>query len=193
MPAEEFAQLYRLNADDSEAYATGRFEALSALEEFHKAVEAATIAKRNEVVEQLARDIADDSAKAKLVALRPLTLTGLQRALLTSEGETATAIQAEIDTILEDAVTVQPGMRIFYDKRTGAPKMNEPVKDPYYHRTLSRDTYFILQNAESDGTALFRFFVKPQMTLGLVGLMVIIIGTVLAFLPSFRKRRPEVA
>ena len=193
MPAEQFTAIYRLDASDNEGYAAGRFQALAELEEFHAAIESATIAKRNQVVVQLAADIQNDASKEKLMALRPLSLTGLHRALDSAEGEIATAIQAEIDAILEDAITVEPRMRIFYDKRTGAPKMNEPVKDPYYHRTLSRDTYFILQNAEADGTAMFRFFVKPQMTLGLSGLVVIVIGTVLCFLPTFRKRRPEVA
>src|SRR5690606_39870007 len=103
------------------------------------------------------------------------------------------AIDAEMATILNGAMTVEPGMRIFYDKRTGAPKMAEPIKDPYYRRSLTRDVYFILQDAQPDGTATLRFFIKPQMTLGLVGLFVITIGTVLAFLPNFRRRRPEVA
>lgn len=193
LPAEQFARLYRLNVDDAEAYAEGRFAALAEIKELHAAIEAATVTKRNEVVEDLALDIGNESAREKLAALRPLSLTGLRNALKRATDDEAVAIRAEIDTILEDAVTVEPRMRIFYDKRTGAPKMSEPVKDPYYHRTLSRDTYFILQNAEPDGTAMFRFFVKPQMTLGLSGLVVIIIGTVLCFLPSFRKRRPEVA
>ncbi|MBZ0135155.1 MAG: cytochrome c biogenesis protein CcsA [Planctomycetes bacterium] len=193
LPPEEFAAQYGLKPDDSEAYAAGRFEILAELKELHAALESATVAKRNEIVAQLALDIANPASREKLTALRPLSLTGLQRALKTADAETAGAIEGEISTILEDAVTVEPRMRIFYDKRTGSPRMNEPVKDPYYHRTVSRDTYFILQNAEADGTALFRFFVKPQMALGLSGLVVIIIGTVLCFLPSFRKRRPEVA
>lgn len=193
LPPEDFAAQYGINPGDPEAFAAGRFEALEELKEFHAAIETTTVAQRNRIVEQLALQINEDSAREKLAALRPLSLTGLRNALKRANEPEAAAIQTEIDTILEDAVTVQPRMRIFYDKRTGAPKMNEPVKDPYYHRTLSRDTYFILQNAEADGTGVFRFFVKPQMTLGLSGLIIMVIGTVLCFLPSFRKRRPEVA
>ncbi|MCZ7604822.1 MAG: cytochrome c biogenesis protein CcsA [Planctomycetota bacterium] len=193
LPREKFAQVFNLNPDDEEAWATGRFSALNELEKFNELVVAATTARRNELVTELAARISEDGARAQLEALRPLSLTGLRRARLTAQGETASAIDAEIAAILADASTVNPGMRIFYDKRSGAPRMNEPVKDPYYHRTLSKDMYFILQDAQPDGRATFRYFVKPQMTLGLSGLVITILGTVLAILPSFRRRRPEVA
>ncbi|MCA8915598.1 MAG: heme lyase CcmF/NrfE family subunit [Planctomycetes bacterium] len=193
LPKDEFATLFALDASDNEAYAEGRFNALSELEQFHKLVEVATAERRTELVIELAARITDQDAREKLEAMRPLSLTGLTLARKDAEGATAQAIDDEREAILENAATVEPRMRIFYDKRTGAPRMAEPVKDPYYYRTLSKDMYFILQDAQPDGTANFRFFVKPQMSLGLAGLGVIIIGTVLAFLPPFRRRRPEVA
>jgi hypothetical protein len=193
LPREEFARSFNLDASDAEAYTTGRFEILKSLEDFHRNIEAQVAIRRTGIVRELAADIGNPAAREKLEALRPLSLTGLQRARESAEGETLAAIDAEIAAILEGATTVQPGMRIFYDKRTGAPRMNEPVKDPHYHRTLARDTYFILQDARPDGTATFRYFIKPQMSLGLGGLVIIVIGTVLAFLPQFRRKRPEVA
>jgi c-type cytochrome biogenesis protein CcmF len=193
LPREEFAERFGLDPLDAEAYATGRFDALNELEKFHATIETETARRRNEIVRQLAMNISEESAAEQLKALRPLSLTGLQQTREVAVGDTLAAIEREIATILEDAVTVEPGMRIFYDKRSGAPKMNEPVKDPYYYRTLARDTYFILQDSKADGTATFRYFIKPQMSLGLFGLVTIIIGTVLAFLPQFRRKRPEVA
>jgi c-type cytochrome biogenesis protein CcmF len=193
LPREKFAQVFNLDPSDEEAWATGRFSALNELEKFNELLVAATTARRNELVDQLAARISEDGARAQLEALRPLSLTGLRRARHTAQGETAAAIDAEIAAILADASTVEPGMRIFYDKRSGAPRMNEPVKDPYYYRTLGKDMYFILQDAQPDGRATFRYFVKPQMTLGLSGLVITVLGTVLAILPSFRRRRPEVA
>ena len=193
LPKPEFARLFNIDASNAEAYAEGRFSALDGLERFHKLVQTATAQRRTELVMELASRIGDADAQEKLLALRPLSLTGLQRALKQSDGETATAIETEIDEILVDATTVRPRMRIFYDKRTGAPRMSEPVKDPYYYRTPGKDMYFILQDAQPDGTATFRFFVKPYMSLGLLGLAIIALGTVMAFLPQFRRRRPEVA
>ncbi|MCB9932211.1 MAG: heme lyase CcmF/NrfE family subunit [Planctomycetes bacterium] len=193
LPREKFAQTFGFDPADEEAYAARRFEALKDLGDFNDQLTAATTARRNELVAELAARIQDAGAREQLEALRPLSLTGLQRARKSAEGEKLAAIDAEIAAILADAATVEPRMRIFYDKRSGAPRMQEPVKDPYYHRTLGKDTYFILQDAQPDGRATFRYFVKPQMTLGLSGLVITILGTVLAILPSFRRRRPEVA
>jgi len=193
LPPEEFAAQFGLDASDPQAYANGRFEALKELREFHDMVEAQTAGHRNRIVIELAANITDAAAAGKLTALRPLSLAGLSQARATAEGESLAAIDAEMAAIRDSAVTVHPGMRIFYDKRTGAPRMSEPVKDPHYHRQLSRDTYFILQDTRQDGTATFRYFIKPQMTLGLSGLVIIVLGTVMAILPTFRRRRPEVA
>jgi len=193
LPREKFAQTFNLDPNNEEAWATGRFNALKELGAFNELIEAATTARRNELVAELAGRIDQQEARQQLEALRPLSLTGLRRAREHAEGDTAAAIDTEIAAIMEDAHTVEPGMRIFYDKRSGAPRMNEPVKDPYYYRTLSKDMYFILQDAQPDGRATFRYFVKPQMTLGLAGLVITVLGTVLAILPSFRRRRPEVA
>jgi cytochrome c biogenesis factor len=125
-----------------------------------------------------------------LVALRPLSLAGLMQARKEIKNDALAAkIDNEITAITKSAIHMQPRMRIFYDKLTGAPKMQEPVKDPFYDRSFSRDLYFILQDARKDGTATLRFFVKPHMTMGIAGLMVLVFGTVMAFLPSFRRRR----
>lgn len=193
LPQDEFAARFGMKTDDADAYATGRFNALKDLEQFHQTVEAEVARRRNRLVSDLALRINEPGAAEQLQALRPLSLTGLQQAKTAADPAQAAAIESEIAAILEDAITVQPRMRIFYDKRSGAPRMNEPVKDPYYHRTFGRDLYFILQDSQPDGTATFRYFVKPMMSLGLAGLGVIIIGIVLAFLPNMRRRRPEVA
>ncbi|MCA8910835.1 MAG: cytochrome c biogenesis protein CcsA, partial [Planctomycetes bacterium] len=193
LPKDEFAARFGLDTSDAEGYATGRFDALKDLEKFHETIEAEAAQRRNRLVVELAGRIEEDGAKEQLKALRPLSLTGLVQAHEQAEGAKAEAIQAEIDEILKDADTVAPRMRLFYDKRTGAPRMNEPVKDPYYHRTFSKDLYFILQQSKPDGTATFRYFVKPMMSLGLAGLGVMIVGIVLAFLPTMRRRRKGAA
>lgn len=187
MPEAAFRDEFGLVGADASDYAARRFQRLKDLEKFHEALMFSTTNRRNEVVKSLALG----GEFERLEALRPLSLTGLVQAR--EEAEDAGDIQREIDHILKRATTVEPGMRIFYDKRTGAPRMSEPVKDPFYYRTPARDVYFILQDAQQDGTATFRFFVKPQMAMGLIGLTIIVAGTVLAFLPAMRRRRPEVA
>ncbi len=179
-----------LAADAGEDFNTRRFEDLKLLALLHAAIEADTIKRRNEDVAALALKLPDERAAATLQSMRPLTLTGLNAALKAAgDGATADAIRAEITQARSGAVALYPGMRIFYDKRSGAPKVNEPIKDPVYHRTLGRDAYFILQDARADGTATFRFFIKPQMVLGLAGLAIITAGTALALLPAVRRRR----
>lgn len=166
-----------------------RFAALQRLSMFHDLVQAETIRNRNARVVALAARIDDAEAWSQLVAMRPLSLAGLMQARRDASPDQLEKLDAEIHAITRNALSLQPRMRIFYDKLTGAPRMNEPVKDPYYERAWNRDLYFILQDAQSDGTATLRFFVKPHMSLGLAGLMVLVGGTVLAFLPSLRRRR----
>ncbi|MBX3460312.1 MAG: cytochrome c biogenesis protein CcsA [Planctomycetes bacterium] len=170
-----------------------RFAAMQQLERLHEMIEGYAVTRRNEIVAELAHKLPDERAAQTLASMRPLTLGGLHRALAETHPEKAQHIRAEIDATTAGAATVTPRMRIFYDKRTGVPRTAEALKDPQYHRTPGRDAYFILQDTRQDGTATFRFFVKPQMTLGLAGLAVIIAGTVMAFLPSVRRRRKAVA
>jgi c-type cytochrome biogenesis protein CcmF len=193
LSGRDFAERFNLR-EDSDDFPARRFNQLKQFETFHAMIEADAAAHRNELVQALALSLPDERAARALQGMRPLSLAGLRKALAQAQGATAQAIEAEIAEALRGAQTVHPQMRIFYEKRTGTPKMNEPLKDPQYHRTLSRDTYFILQDAQLDGTATFRFFIKPQMVLGLVGLTVISAGTVLAFLPAVRRvrRRKEV-
>lgn len=186
--ASDFAARFSLNAGGPD-FAAQRFSRLKQVEDLQAMLEAASTARRNEIVKAFALSLPEERAAGALQGMRPLSLAGLRMALEQADGQTADAIEAEIANALHGAETVYPQMRIFYDKRTGAPKMQEPLKDPQYHRTLSRDTYFILQDAQLDGTSTFRFFIKPQMVLGLVGLTVIAAGTVLAFLPTMRRVR----
>jgi hypothetical protein len=188
LSAADFADKFGLDASAPD-FAARRFSEMAELEKFHLVVEAAAAERRNEIVHALALKLPDKRAQATLEQMRPLTLAGLRAALAKAKDETATAITTEIAETTKGAATVHPRMRIFYDKRTGAPKTAEPIKDPEYHRTLSRDAYFILQDVKTDGTGTFRFFVKPQMVLGLAGLAVVVVGTVMAFLPSVRRRR----
>ncbi|MEZ5992674.1 MAG: cytochrome c biogenesis protein CcsA [Planctomycetota bacterium] len=193
LPQDRFATVFGLRTATPEEYATGRFNALKELERFHLTIERESAARRNQLVVELAPNIGDEATHDQLKALRPLSLTGLKQARETAEGNVAAAIDAEIETIVSDSTRIEPRMRIFYDKRSGSPRMNEPVKDPYYHRTLDKDLYFILQDSRPDGTATFRYFIKPMMSVGMAGLGVIILGIILAFLPNMRRRRPEVA
>jgi hypothetical protein len=189
LPRDQFARAFALDASAPD-FEANRFADLKLLEQFHAAIEIDVVTRRNEVVEALALQLPDERAATTLESMRPLTLAGLHSALEAANDEAvAQAIEAELTAVHEGSTVVYPRMRIFYDKRTGAPKMGEPVKDPEYHRTLSRDAYFILQDAKPDGTGTFRFFIKPQMVLGLAGLAVVIVGTVLAFLPAVRRRR----
>ncbi|MCC6466453.1 MAG: cytochrome c biogenesis protein CcsA [Planctomycetes bacterium] len=187
LPAAQFAELFGLEGD-SAAQASRRFEALQRLEKFHAALEAETARKRGSLVRALVSRLPDAEAEKSLHALRPLSLAGLVAAREgTAPGKQAW-IDAETAEIRRDALELTPRLRLFYDKRTGAPRMNEAVKDPFIHRTLSTDVYFILQDTTGDGTATLRFFLKPQMALGLAGLGVLMLGTLLAFLPTMRRR-----
>lgn len=192
---EEFAQLdstafaARFGIDLTEDFVAQRFRAMQRLERLHEMIEGYAVTRRNDIVAELAHKLPDEKAAQTLASMRPLTLGGLHKALAETHPEKAQHIRAEIDATVAGAATVTPQMRIFYDKRTGVPRTSEALKDPQYHRTPSRDAYFILQDTRPDGTATFRFFVKPQMTLGLAGLAVVIAGTVMAFLPSVRRRK----
>ncbi|MBX3474259.1 MAG: cytochrome c biogenesis protein CcsA [Planctomycetes bacterium] len=182
------AELAALAGTGGEA-SGARFAAVNRLEAFRGLVLAETASLRNAKVVALAAKINEPEAWSQLVAMRPLSLAGLLEARRKASVENGPKIDAEIKAITAGAILLTPRMRIFYDKLTGAPRMNEPVKDPFYHRSAGRDLYFILQDAQLDGTAALRFFIKPHMTLGIVGLVVLVFGTVLAFLPTFRRRR----
>lgn len=188
-PLESQAALFQLDTADSGNLAGAAFEARKELEQVHQLIEFDVVRLRAARVATLAASIDDAQAWAELVAMRPLSLAGLLEARKQADGARAEKLDAEISAITGRAILLEPRMRIFYDKLTGAPRMNEPVKDPFYQRSLGRDLYFILQDSRADGTATLRFFVKPHMTLGLFGLFVLVAGTLLAFLPSPRRRR----
>ncbi len=192
LDASDFAAKFGIRADAPDL-AAQRFNRLQELELYHEVVEAVTVARRNEIVKALALKLPDAQAGEALANMRPLTLGGLHLALERAEGKNRDAITLELGEATKGASTVHPRMRIFYDKRTGVPRTAEALKDPQYDRTLGRDAYFILQDAKQDGTGTFRFFVKPQMVLGLAGLAIVTMGTVMAFLPSVRRRRKAVA
>jgi hypothetical protein len=185
---QEFEQTFGVKHDDPE-YATRRFNLLESLETWHNVVETQVTKARNELAYNLALNIRNPESLQVLQDMRPLAVHGLRNAWRDADDETAALIEQEIHEATRDAITVAPRMRIFYNKRTGTPRMQEPLKDPVYHRTPSRDLYFILQDVRTDDTATFRFFVKPHMTIGLIGLLVLIGGTVLAFLPAMPRRR----
>ncbi|MHC4839932.1 MAG: heme lyase CcmF/NrfE family subunit [Planctomycetota bacterium] len=185
------------NISDADVLAA-RFRIVKDLKAFHGVVENSVVHARNLHVTKL---LNDDNAE-ELEKLRPLSLAGLQNLLRAKDmptikefltEERVALVESEIEAILESADSVNPRIRIFYDKRTGVPRTAEPVKDPAIHRTLSKDFYFILQDVDQQGKAFFRFFIKPQMALGLAGLAVVILGTFMAFLPQMRRRRREVA
>ncbi|MDC1142761.1 cytochrome c biogenesis protein CcsA [Planctomycetota bacterium] len=195
---EVFADVFQLGDVSSADLLTARFRIIEDLKAFHAVVESSVVSARNLYVIKL---IKDDDADA-LMKLRPLSLAGLQNLLRVKNepsikefltAERLALVESEIESILESADSLNPRIRIFYDKRTGVPRTQEPVKDPAIHRTLSKDFYFILQDVDPKGKAFFRFFIKPQMALGLAGLAVVIIGTFMAFLPQMRRRRREVA
>ncbi len=188
-PLATQATLFELEATDEGKLASTAFEARKELEQLHQLIEFDVVRLRAQTVQALAANIDDTDAWTALVAMRPLSLAGLLQAREQAQGAKADKLESEINAITSGAILLEPRMRIFYDKLTGAPRMNEPVKDPFYQRSLSRDLYFILQDSRPDGTATLRFFVKPHMTLGLVGLLVLVSGTLLAFLPSLRRRR----
>jgi cytochrome c biogenesis factor len=115
----------------------------------------------------------------------------LRDALKVAPDDQKAAIQAEIDEITDGVVTVNPTMRIFYDKRDGMPRVHEPIKDPAINKSLTQDLYFVLMDVDEQDRARFRYFIKPQMTLGLFGLVVMVLGTVYALLPTLSRRRTE--
>jgi len=88
---------------------------------------------------------------------------------------------------------VQPTMRIFYDKRDGMPRVNEPIKDPAIEKQLTKDLYFVLMDVDEFDRARFRYFIKPHMTMGLFGLFIMVLGTAYALLPTLTRKRPEIA
>lgn len=191
LPDDQFAAIFSLDRSNASVFATMRHQAMEELGAVHEMIESDVAEARNARVLELAGRIEQPESWSQLVALSPLSLVGLMKAHETASGDRQQSIARAIDEIKRRSIVLHPRMRIFYDKRSGAPRMNEPVKDPYYSRSASRDLYFILQDATLDGRASLRFFIKPHMTLGLCGLLVLIGGTVLAILPTFRKRRAE--
>ena len=199
MSDKVYRKQFGLAEISADAILSERFRAGEDLKAFHGVVENSVIDARNLYV---ARLIESDDTKA-LEKLRPLSLVGLQNLLRTKDDPRVKSfhtpkrlalIESEIEAITDGAYSLSPRIRIFYDKRTGIPRTSEPVKDPAIHRTISKDFYFILQDVDSKtGKAFFRFFIKPQMALGLAGLAVVILGTFMAFLPTMRRRRREVA
>ena len=193
LPDDKLKELLALPAgSDSSQVSRLRYEFVDQLQDLHSMIEARTIATRRRIVRNLALRLDEDAAAQTLLAMRPLSLLGLRSALESAPEEKRDRISAEIEAILAEAWTVKPRMRIFYDKRTGMPRVSEPEKDPAIERSFGRDLYFILQDVQPDNTAIFRFFVKPQMMTALTGLFIMVLGTVLALLPSLRRRRPEV-
>lgn len=192
---EDFSGMFGIATNDPD-FAAKRFASLEGFEELHTSLERVHTRFRRTFVSSLAQTAGDDKAWEQVQNLGPLALAGLRDAhdhcVANENTEQAENLANLIDSIEQDAIVIRPTMRIFYDKRTGVPRVDEPVKDPKYHRQITRDLYFILQDADPDGRAVFRFFVKPHMTLGLFGLLVVILGTVLAFLPATRRRRKKV-
>lgn len=188
----DFAQTFGLDVDERDFLAR-RFEIMQRLEQLTVAMEAFTVETRNRMVVNIAMNLPGDEAQQSLVSLRPLSLAGLRIARKECDAlgmsNIVALLDAEIDVIVDGAMSLKPGMRVFYDKRTGAPRAQEAIKDPAIHRRVSGDFYFILQDVRQDGTGTFRFFVKPQMLMGLSGLTIIALGTVMAFLPTMRRRR----
>lgn len=199
MSDKVYREQFGLGEVSPEGMLAERFRIGEDLKAFHGVVENSVISERNLYVTKL---IESSDAKS-LEKLRPLSLAGLQNLLRARELDSVkkfltpkrlALVESEIEAITDSAYSLNPRIRIFYDKRTGVPRTSEPVKDPAIERTISKDFYFILQDVDSkSGKAFFRFFIKPQMALGLAGLAVVIVGTFMAFLPNMRRRRREVA
>lgn len=157
----------------------------------HKMLEEETLATRALHVKDLALRL--PQSQAELEKQRPLSLLGLREALKVAPQAQKAAIEAEIAAIIDGVPSVQPTMRIFYDKRDGMPRVNEPIKDPAIEKTLTKDLYFVLMDVDEQDRARFRYFIKPHMTLGLLGLFVMVLGTTYCLLPTLTRKRPEIA
>ena len=194
MPDSEFRGIYFV---PKEADATELVRLRQRVNEGTKTVHdfllGAVVKKRAELVQALALKLPDAAAREKLASMRPLSLRGLRDALQVAPDDLKAAIEAEINETILGAVTVQPTMRIFYGKRDGMPRVSEPIKDPAISKHLTQDLYFVLMDVDEQGACHFRYFIKPHMTMGLIGLVIMVLGTVYALLPSITRRRPEVA
>jgi c-type cytochrome biogenesis protein CcmF len=157
----------------------------------HKMLEEETLATRALNVKALALKL--PATKEQLAKQRPLSLLGLREALKVAPDSVKPAIEAEISEIVEGVPAISPTMRIFYNKRDGMPRVNEPIKDPAIEKTLTKDLYFVLMDVDEHDRARFRYFIKPHMTLGLFGLFVMVLGTAYCLLPTLTRKRPEVA
>ncbi|MCC6575592.1 MAG: heme lyase CcmF/NrfE family subunit [Planctomycetes bacterium] len=193
LPDDSFRKIFGLRSTPTEALSQARLELNKQVQAFHDALIDGVTLKRSELAQQQALKLPDAKAKAALEQMRPLSLNGLRAAAFVAPADVKPHIEAEINAIIGGVAHVHPTMRIFYDKREGTPRMNEPVKDPAIWRKPTGDLYFVLQNTQADGKAYFRYFIKPQMMLGLAGLFVIALGTIYALLPSFTRRRPEIS
>ena len=194
MPEKEFRTVYHISerADGPELLRV-RERISEATQQVHEFLVARTNQKRAELAKNLALKLPDAQAAEKLAAMRPLSLRGLRDAWKIAPDDVKPAIESEIAAITDGVTTVQPTMRIFYNKRDGMPRVNEPIKDPAINKALTRDFYFVLMDLDDMGRGHFRYFIKPHMTLGLAGLVVMVLGTVYALLPTLSRRRPEVA
>ena len=192
MPDAKFREIYYLDASaPASEVSRVRTRVNEATTKVHTLLEAAVISKRSDDVKALALKL--PATQDKLVAMRPLSLRGLREALKVAPDDQKAAIQSEIDAIIEGVVTVRPTMRIFYDKRDGMPRVHEPIKDPAIEKELTKDLYFVLMDVDEQDRARFRYFIKPHMTMGLVGLFIMVLGTAYALLPTLTRKRPEVA
>ncbi|MCA8940047.1 MAG: hypothetical protein KDB07_09570, partial [Planctomycetes bacterium] len=110
--------------------------------------------------------------------------------------------KAKIAEIIDDAIKLEPQIKVFFDKKTGDPRPNgEAVRDPEIARQFSRDLYVILQdvdikerfgNGYKADVVNYRIFVKPGMNIGLSGLIVMILGSFFALLPTRRAARNRI-
>ncbi len=192
MPDAKFREIYYMAPTSSAADVSRvRTRVSEATARVHTILEAAVVSRRSDDVKALALKL--PASKEKLAAMRPLSLRGLRDALKVAPDDAKAAIQAEIDEIIDGVVSVQPTMRIFYDKRDGMPRVNEPIKDPAIEKQLTKDLYFVLMDVDEFDRARFRYFIKPHMTMGLFGLFIMVLGTAYALLPTLTRKRPEIA
>jgi c-type cytochrome biogenesis protein CcmF len=163
---------------------------------FRRKLKAALHDRERQEVRRMLADYSDDS-RAGLQTLGWRALGGLRDAeAMGSEEEKARAKEL-IARLLPGMQTVRPRIQMFYDKRNGEPRpTGESVRDPEIHTRLSEDVYLILQGVDirdiadqSSDIAIFRIFIKPGILLGIMGLIVIVLGSFFALLPRRRSNQ----
>ncbi len=145
-----------------------------------------------ELCTKLAENPEDKDAREKLLNLSWRALGGLRLAEAEAPQKTRKTAQEYLARILSNSNSVQPRIKIFYDKKTGSPRpLGEDVRDPQIKKYLSEEVYVILQAVNfgddptgKDDRGIFRIFIKPGMNFGLLGLVIIIAGAVFALLPG---------